>query len=459
MKLFIHIGFHKTGSSAIQVHLGLNDAVLRRLGILVPRAGWSAGNGHNGFIGRDTDELLAEISQEMDEFSASGGRTAVLSFESFTLFDVETIEKLSRYFAKHEVVLVAYLREQSELIQSAFLERVKGGGRHKSLADFGLDKPLSFPQYLDIHSVIKKWQEGFSHELTVITKIYDTADLVDNDAAADFLTLLGVDDLSGFEFLRKQQNASLDVPSVALLNLLDALFSEFPSRGLLVDALLVNIAENGMGPRYFLHDTQVDAVREHYATSNQRVLEQYRPVNCAEPDRAQLFSFRPVAGGAPAESSTELLARVTQIVNHFKGVFLWRGKALKAHALKRISAGDEQGWYPPTFKGAWSKGGSSTITFHLPVSQLNAGGGLIDLAFKGHYVGGFSATSVSCGEIAAQRCKLSDFVLRIPKDAADTRGKVVVTLEHILDESGQETQELSESSRVFHLEELSYTMG
>ncbi|MEH6590851.1 MAG: hypothetical protein V7746_11360 [Halioglobus sp.] len=459
MKLFIHIGFHKTGSSAIQVHLGLNDAVLRHLGILVPRAGWSAGSGHNGFISRDSDELLVEMSQEMDKFSASGGHTAVLSFEGFTLFDAETIEKFARYFAKHEVVLVAYLREQSELIQSAFLERVKGGGRHKSLADFAPDKPLSFPHYLNIHSVIKKWHEGFARELTVITKIYDTADLVDNDAAADFLTLLGVDDLSGFEFLRKQQNTSLDVPSLALLNLLDALSSEFPSRGLLVDALLVNIAENGMGPRYFLHATQVDAVREHYAPSNQQVLEQYRPVNCSEPDRLQLFRFRPAAAGATAEPVTELLPRVTQIISHLKSVFLWRGKVLKAHALKRIAAGDDHGWYQSTFKGTWSRGDCSTLTFHLPVSRLNAGGGLIYLAFKGHYAKGFSATSVSCGEMTEQRCNLSDFVLRIPKDAADTRGRFVLSLEHIADESGQEAEALTELSRVFHLEELSYTMG
>jgi hypothetical protein len=458
MKLFIHIGFQKTGSSAIQVHLGLNDGVLRQRGILVPRAGWSAGNGHNGFISLDTDELLAGVSREIDEFSASGGHTAVLSFEGFTLFEAEAIEKFARYLGKHEVVLVAYLREQSELIQSAYLQRVKSGGRHKSLLDFAIDKPLSFPQYLDIHAVIKKWQEGFGPRLQVITKIYDTADLVDNNAAADFLELLGVEDTADFQFLRKQQNTSLDVSSVALLNLLDAVSNEFPGRALLVDALLVNIAEKGMGPRYFLHSTQVDAVREHYAASNQRVLEQYRPVNCSEPERPQLFSFKPTATFASGPEP-ELLASVTQIVNQLKSVFLWRGKAIKGHGLKRIAAGDDHGWQAPTLKGAWSGGGFSTITFYLPVTRLNAGGGLIDLAFSGHYAKGFSATQVSCGDITAQVCNLADYVLHIPKDAADIRGRIVVTLQHIADESSPNEEGLVESSRAFHLEELSYTMS
>jgi len=37
--LFIHIGPHKTGATTIQHGLGLNEKILRRKGVLIPKSG------------------------------------------------------------------------------------------------------------------------------------------------------------------------------------------------------------------------------------------------------------------------------------------------------------------------------------------------------------------------------------------------------------------------------------
>ena len=125
MNLFVHIGFPKTGSSAIQAHLHLNRDWLLEQGMLFPETGHSPGYGHVLLFEDKTFSLFDELHSELACHQANGIRSAVLSWEGIAQLGPVKLERIAQCLEGHELKVVGYIREQSEVIQSGYFQAAK----------------------------------------------------------------------------------------------------------------------------------------------------------------------------------------------------------------------------------------------------------------------------------------------------------------------------------------------
>ena len=82
MKLFLHAGMSKAGSSSIQATIHRNRDALKEQGILVPRTG-AKGRRHFKFIHTDGGDYKDLVDRLIAEAEESHCHTVILSDESF----------------------------------------------------------------------------------------------------------------------------------------------------------------------------------------------------------------------------------------------------------------------------------------------------------------------------------------------------------------------------------------
>lgn len=144
--LVLHIGTHKTGTTALQSMLILNQQVLARQGIVVPNTGRFHETADYDTPGHhELAWTVAEppphalVARVIDELEAAGARTAVISSEEFhTLHHrTENLSSLRSAFAArgYRTVVVLYLRAQARYAESIFQQNIRDR-RNPSFADF-----------------------------------------------------------------------------------------------------------------------------------------------------------------------------------------------------------------------------------------------------------------------------------------------------------------------------------
>ncbi len=122
--LILHVGPHKTGTTALQQALVRGEDRLARLGILYPQAGRS-GPGHAGLAEacRLSDAaMLATLARE-----TAGWRAVVLSSENFSMLSPEALGRLQELFPLAEVRIAYTLRRLPTLWPAHWAELVKHG--------------------------------------------------------------------------------------------------------------------------------------------------------------------------------------------------------------------------------------------------------------------------------------------------------------------------------------------
>ena len=135
--LYLHIGTHKTGTTAIQVLLTTRSATFAQSGLFVPRTGRIGEvSGHHNIAwelnadARYRPELgtLAELCEEL---KASPHPAAIISSEDFEYVycDPQALKVLKAAFegCGYQVEVLMFLREQSEMIGSLYQELLKHG--------------------------------------------------------------------------------------------------------------------------------------------------------------------------------------------------------------------------------------------------------------------------------------------------------------------------------------------
>ena len=138
MKLILHVGFHKTGTSSIQAFGRLNRNKLAQQGILYPKTGIaklqypstsSSEGGHRmfeGILASPTNSKaklkLQSIMEEADSFGSID--TVLISSETFSAPKIRisnaTLTTLRQYFS--EIKILAYLRRQDDWAESFYKE-------------------------------------------------------------------------------------------------------------------------------------------------------------------------------------------------------------------------------------------------------------------------------------------------------------------------------------------------
>lgn len=127
--LYLHIGLHKTGTSAIQRFLGCNRNLFRKMGIIVPGEGVGENLHHNIALQASVitnAETARKKFRNRIEPVASLGENIVLSSEVFSdrsLIHIEVLDEFASYFSKIRVIV--FLRRGDSMIESAYNQMVK----------------------------------------------------------------------------------------------------------------------------------------------------------------------------------------------------------------------------------------------------------------------------------------------------------------------------------------------
>jgi hypothetical protein len=202
MKLLIHAGIHRTGTTSLQRVLSRNRDALAAQGVAYPGEGpnhqplaWELVRGQSG-----AREVLALVE-------GAGAERVVLSGEDFAIH--QDLGWLAPVAARHEVGVVLYLRRQDHWVNSWYNQHVKWPfDRVKSRMD-----PQAFLatledfHWLDYERLLGRWSKALG-EGRVTVAVLEKGQV--EDATADFLARAGIDP-AGLDLDAERMNDSLPV--------------------------------------------------------------------------------------------------------------------------------------------------------------------------------------------------------------------------------------------------------
>lgn len=188
-RLILHIGSHKTGTTAIQAALAADRGRLADAGVIYPETPWFGGTtvAHHGVahaLARPNPWNRLRLARFFHMIRKGGGaRWTVLSAEPFWRYADGRITDWESYFAGHrrylgrlrdalgtfEVTCLAYLRRPDALAVSAYKEGVARGWQRRPFGDVALLEP---------------WTLGYAARETLYRALFDDLALVRYEVAA-----------------------------------------------------------------------------------------------------------------------------------------------------------------------------------------------------------------------------------------------------------------------------------
>lgn len=196
-QVYIHIGYFKTGTSAVQRYFGKYRAELANLGISYPEAGGpGAPPAHHDlalsmireagmflplwFRTRDdimhtsSEKLWADLSREIDRAKQ---KKIFISSEEFARFGgsektKKSITRIQEYLAEYDVKVICYLRRQDDYYESFYNTTVKGLEQKTIQECMSIFEEIHF----DYLTALDPWEEIFGRE-HMIVRLYDREEL------------------------------------------------------------------------------------------------------------------------------------------------------------------------------------------------------------------------------------------------------------------------------------------
>jgi hypothetical protein len=162
-ELYVHIGIHKTGSTALQIFLLNNSKFLKNFSCFYPRNGISFGPGHANIAfqilknEKYYNNNATALDDIVSELKASDLEKAILSSEIFCQFNGENVVEFKEALDFVEnIKIICFVRRQDELFYSWWQESVK----HGSIKDFN-EAYILFEKIFDYNKIIKPWANVF----------------------------------------------------------------------------------------------------------------------------------------------------------------------------------------------------------------------------------------------------------------------------------------------------------
>jgi hypothetical protein len=205
MRVYLHIGTHKTGSTAVQYFLDANREALEGRGVLYPRSGRPQRKpiscGHHLLASELTRPAAARrrlvrtgaarTEWEALEAELRGARedVAVISAEGFDRLATEhDFQALRSRLDGLDVNVIVYLRRQDEFLSSYYCQHVLYRGETRGFEEFR----RALPTETDYERLLASWEGAFGRE-SLIVRTYERPALVNGDVVDDFCAQIGVD--------------------------------------------------------------------------------------------------------------------------------------------------------------------------------------------------------------------------------------------------------------------------
>jgi len=315
MKCVLHIGTEKTGSTTIQEFLRDNRGLLRRHGILYPGS-TEEGNHHRLSLAaydpthiddyatslglrtarelvKGQKQIIREIAAELEATETAARGTVIFSSEFFhsrlrTEREVERLRQILEELGVDEVLVIIYLREQSDLVASLYNTAVLYAGRQTPPPE-----PFKEPYWdnlCDHKASLLRFRKVFGTG-AVRPRLFIRDDLVGKDILSDFLDVSKIPlQKEAFTF-PPRQNESMSAYGLELLrklNMRQQLYLEDGTRNPLRNNVPYLFRSSfATGARYRLSPELQERYRSGYAESNEWVRQ-----TCF-PERESLFPQKP----------------------------------------------------------------------------------------------------------------------------------------------------------------------
>lgn len=470
MHIYLHIGYPKTGSSAIQSHVYTNKRWFAERGVYIPSTGYAGALGHAFLLGGKSYPLPAGkvalvpagtsqfevLNNELEVASNEGFSSALLTWEGFAMLGDPARQELGEGLRSHSVTVLAYVREQSALYQSATLQRIESLTSFSAERLFGTGyRELASLEEYDFHLAMNSWRMTFGQRCRVRTRLFDRSLLANGNVVTDFINWLQLQPDEEFCMQQRQVNHSLDVKAATLLLIAKSTGAQRHQLIGFSRSLAQLSGAAGEEDKFFLTEEDLSFFTARFAQSNEAFFEAFRPENAPE----SLTNFEdPVETQKGAVSPQASYLRAAYEALARPELETWEGSPLAGHKVGLIAKLPNVGWRNPEPKGEWSVGDVSTLDFQIPTMHPTAGPKAILLRIAGRYFGSNSQTTVTVNGLKKQ-IDLSQAELSIAMDSiADAQG-VQIKLEHdfpALDQSPEKKD--TDKGIAFMLQHLAYTL-
>lgn len=230
MKLVLHIGTEKTGTTSIQGWLETNRAALSRQRVFLSEVldrpsnralahAFQDGVDHYFLpmgittldeVGAFRERLQKDLASEV-EAAAKGHDRMVISSEQLQsrLLGAQEVERLAGFLREvfSEVTVVCYLRHQLEMRRSFYSTLVRMG-HTGALEDFDADIDEAALYYNHL-ALVQRWEDAFGRDHLLLRE-YARTKLNDGDVVRDFVACALPDlDPAGLNHSRSAENSAL----------------------------------------------------------------------------------------------------------------------------------------------------------------------------------------------------------------------------------------------------------
>ena len=216
MRIVIHIGVHKTGTTAIQTLLSRNTELLNEFGFYYAPTLPGVWPNHNPLVTAFWQSEPPGVGEGClaDLLARAEGRTVLISSEMLCETDLD-IERFMSCFGGHDVEVIAYIRHPCDILNAAYDEVVRCHSHHwtRSINE----RPLVYdPGQID---GLNMWL--YRDDIKLTLSPYDPKQWPDGSIYLDFLDLLKVPS-TGFDTILGRVNESLPLGSAEKLRALNA---------------------------------------------------------------------------------------------------------------------------------------------------------------------------------------------------------------------------------------------
>lgn len=231
-RVVLHVGPHKTGTTAIQDALHRNRETLARAGWHYPEIGFTQ-QGHHRLAQALLRHGQPEAEQMLAELAALDG-DIVLSSENFSRLPLQPLKRLAEGLRPRQVTVVCYQRNFLDLAYSWWQERVKHGDRADLMSFlFEIAASPRKPHLFAPRMLLGRLAEAFGRE-SVSVFLYDPIRAGKGIVAHFMEEVLGVD-RSAWPEPGGQPNRSLRPAMAEVLRMLNRTAGRDPARQLLSD--------------------------------------------------------------------------------------------------------------------------------------------------------------------------------------------------------------------------------